>query len=124
MRPDGPTPTITGRDSRIKAVAVAAPALTHGFLPDGLKGITIPVQLWVGEKDEVVTDANGPLGHFPKPPDYHLVKNGGHFAYLAVCSAWMKTLAPEICFDPAGFDRAAFLLEFQKGVIGFFKAKL
>jgi len=121
---NGPAPVITGRDPRIKAVAIAAPALTHGFLPDGLKGITIPLQLWVGEKDEVVTDAAGPLGHFATSPDYHLVTNGGHFAYLAVCSPWMRSLAPEICFDPPGFDRAAFLLRFQQGVIGFFKASL
>ena len=124
MRPDGPAPTITARDPRIRAIAVAAPALTHGFLPNGLKGITIPVQLWVGEKDDVVTDAAGPLGHFATPPDYHLVKNAGHFAYLTPCSAWLKSIAPDICADPPGFDRAAFLLEFQKGVIGFFKSKL
>ena len=103
---------------------MAAPALTHGFVPDGLTGITIPVQLWVGEKDEVVTDAASPLGHLPVPPEYHAVKNGGHFAYLAVCSDWMKSLAAEICADPPGFDRAAFLRAFQAGVIGFFKSKL
>ena len=111
---DGPAPAITGRDPRIKAVAVAAPALTHGFVPDGL----------TGEKDEVVTDAASPLGHLPVPPEYHAVKNGGHFAYLAVCSDWMKSLAAEICADPPGFDRAAFLRAFQAGVIGFFKSKL
>ena len=60
----------------------------------------------------------------PIKPEYHVVPNAGHFAFLAPCSAGLKSIAPDICRDPAGFDRAAFHREFNAAVVAFFKAKL
>jgi predicted dienelactone hydrolase len=60
----------------------------------------------------------------PAKPEYHLVSNAGHFAFLARCTPALERIAPEGCRDPAGFDRAAFHREFNPAVVVFFKAKL
>ena len=39
-----------GRDSRIKAIVMAAPALAVAFQPAGLAAVHVPVQLWVGSQ--------------------------------------------------------------------------
>jgi predicted dienelactone hydrolase len=36
----------------------------------------------------------------------------------------LDRFAPEICRDPAGFDRAAFHREFNAAVVAFFRARL
>lgn len=41
-------------DARIKAVVVAAPALGFTFAPDGLAGLSQPVQLWQAGSDQVL----------------------------------------------------------------------
>ncbi len=117
-------PVIKAHDPRIKAIVVAAPAITHIFKPDGLSGVQVPVQLWVGTRDEIVVDAAGVRSLLPRKPDYHLVPNAGHFAYLSRCSDILQKSAPEICADPNGFDRAKFLRMFQVSVIAFYKAHL
>jgi predicted dienelactone hydrolase len=60
----------------------------------------------------------------PAKPEYHVVQNAGHFVFLAPCSPQLERVAPEICRDPAGFDRAAFHREFNPAVVAFFRAKL
>ena len=118
--PSSDTSLITAPDPRVKAIILAAPAITHGF---AAQNIHIPVQFWIGDKDEEVSDTITFPSRFPGM-DTHIIPNGGHFAYFAMCSAWLKSIAPDICADPPGFDRPAFLPQFQAGVIGFFKTKL
>jgi predicted dienelactone hydrolase len=103
---------------------VAAPAVSVAFQPDELSGVRVPVQLWVGEKDQIVTDASLVRTLLPTPPDYHLVTNGGHFAYLTPCNEILAKSAPEICANPPGFDRTAFLQGFHQSVIAFYQDKL
>jgi len=52
------------------------------------------------------------------------VPNAGHFAFLAPCTLALAAVAPEICYDPEGFDRAAFHREFNPAVVTFFNGKL
>ena len=56
--------------------------------------------------------------------EYRVVPNAGHFAFLAPCSASLAAMVPDICRDPAGFDRTAFHRELNPAVVTFFKAKL
>jgi hypothetical protein len=53
-----------------------------------------------------------------------VVRNAGHFAFLAPCTPALASIAPEICRDPMGFDRTAFHLKFNPAVAAFFYAKL
>jgi predicted dienelactone hydrolase len=115
---------VTGADARVKAIVVAAPALAIAFQPAGLAGVKVPVQLWVGARDYIVTDAQLYRGLLPSAPDYHLVRNGGHFAYLSPCSEMLERSAPMICENPPGFDRAGFLRAFHQAVIAFFGTSL
>jgi predicted dienelactone hydrolase len=115
---------VSGRDSRIKAIVVAAPALAVAFQPAGLAAVHVPVQLWVSSQDEIVRDASLIQTLLSIPPDYHLVQSGGHFAYLSPCSEILDRAAPEICKDPDGFDRAAFLHDFHSSVIAFYRERL
>jgi predicted dienelactone hydrolase len=111
-------------DARIKAVVLAAPALAVAFQPGGLAAVKVPVQLWVGAEDEIVGDGSVVRTLLPRPPDYHLVPHGGHFAYLTPCSEILLKSAPMICYDPKGFDRAAFLRRFHQSVIAFYRERL
>jgi predicted dienelactone hydrolase len=115
------------RDPRIAAAVVAAPAIGYVYTPEGLAGVKVPIQLWRGDSDEILGHpyhAQNVYDGLPIKPEYHVVLNAGHFAFLAPCSAGLKSVAPDICRDPAGFDRAAFHREFNAAVVDFFKAKL
>jgi predicted dienelactone hydrolase len=60
----------------------------------------------------------------PHRPEYHLVPNAAHFAFLAPCSAAMKNHAPEICVDANGFDRTAFHKQLDEMALTFFQANV
>ena len=113
-------------DLRIAAAVVAAP-LGALFTPEGLAGIKAPIQLWRGELDEIVPHprhAQNVYDGLTTKPEYHVVPNAGHFAFLAPCTPALAKVAAEGCRDPAGFDRTAFHREFNSAVVAFFNAKL
>jgi predicted dienelactone hydrolase len=128
QRPVVPDPAVAtpvaAPEPRIRAIVIAAPALAVVFAPDGLSRVNVPVQLWAGARDVIVPDAPLIRKLLPKQPDYHLVPNGGHFAFLAPCSDILAKAAPEICEDPKGFDRKRFLAGFQRSTIAFFQSHL
>jgi predicted dienelactone hydrolase len=121
------TPVVFVHDPRVVAAVIAAPAIGYSFTPQGLAGVTAPIQLWRGDSDEILPHprhAQNVYESLPVKPDYHVVPNAGHFAFLAPCTAMAEKFAPDICHDPAGFDRAAFHREFNPAVVAFFTAKL
>ncbi len=114
-------------DPRIVAAVIASPAVGYAFSAESLAGVKIPIQLWRGDKDEILPHPNyaqAVYDRLPVKPDYHVVSNAGHFAFLAPCSPALAATVPEICRDPEGFDRAAFHREFNPAVVAFFKANL
>jgi predicted dienelactone hydrolase len=114
-------------DPRVKTAVLAAPAIGYTFTREGLAEIRAPVQLWRGDADEVLPHpyhAQSIFEALPAKPDYHIVPNAGHFAFLAPCSAELAKAVPEICRDPPGFDRIAFHREFNAAVVAFFKMHL
>jgi predicted dienelactone hydrolase len=114
-------------DPRIAAAVIAAPAIGYAFTPEALATVTAPIQLWRGDSDEILPHprhAQLVYDALPTKPEYHVVANAGHFAFLAPCTPMAEKYAPEICRDPVGFDRAAFHREFNAAVVAFFTAKL
>jgi predicted dienelactone hydrolase len=114
-------------DPRIVAAVIAAPAIGYSFTAEALAGIKVPIQLWRGDSDELLPHpfhAQSIYDGLPAKPEYHVVPNAGHFAFLAPCTPMLERYAPEICRDPPGFDRVAFHREFNRDVVAFFKAKL
>jgi len=114
-------------DPRIVAAVIAAPAVGYAFSAEALSAITIPIQLWRGDSDEILPQPNyaqAVYDRLPVKPEYHVVPNAGHFAFLAPCTRALVARVQEICHDPEGFDRAAFHREFNPAVVAFFKAKI
>ncbi|AIY43362.1 putative lipoprotein signal peptide [Collimonas arenae] len=115
------------QDIRIKAAVVAAPALGYTFSPDGLKRVTVPVQLWRAEDDVVLPHpwyAEAVRLALPQKPEYHFVPKAGHYDFLAPCSAFLASREPEICTSAPGFDRVAFHAMLNASVVGFFNKTL
>jgi predicted dienelactone hydrolase len=114
-------------DERIKAAVIAAPAAGYLFGPGDLREVSVPIQLWHVENDSQATDAwNGAVvrDNLKVLPDSHVVQGADHFVFLAPCSDALGKAAPQICQDPAGFDRAAFHRAFNQSVVDFFTTKL
>ena len=109
-------------DPRIKAVVIADPAFASFFTRDGLKHVTVPVQLWRSEQggDGVAPAALAALKQrFPRKPEDHIVLNSSHFSFLAPCSLEQLKAIPFACSDPAGFDRIGFHTQFNAAVGSF-----
>jgi predicted dienelactone hydrolase len=119
-----PPPSDFARDPRIKAAALAAPGLGFTFVPDGLSGVSVPVQLWTGAADQnVPTSTNaGPIGGaLGTRAELHEVPGAGHFSFLVPCGFFGP---PDLCRDAAGFDRKRFHMEMNEAVVEFFQRTL
>jgi len=122
----GPTNIGPARDRRIKAVVAAAPAEVYEFPPGGLAGVTIPVQVWSADQDTITPpkwDADLLRTALPAI-EFHAVPGASHLAFLAPCNDALAHAAPDVCYDPPGFDRAAFHRDFNRAVVEFFRTRL
>ena len=114
-------------DQRVKAVVVAAPAVSYLFGPGSLKEVRMPMQLWRAGDDEQAPDEwNTALirKELPATPEEHVVPRAGHYVFLAPCSDSLAKQVPQICSDAAGFDRKAFHRDFNREVVAFFSKHL
>jgi predicted dienelactone hydrolase len=120
-------PSLFVHDARVRAAVVAAPALGFTFAPGGLRGVTIPIQLWKAEDDHILPApeyADAVRAALPTPPEFHLVQNGDHFDFLAPCSDALRKAVPDICVSRPGFEREAFHARFDENVVRFFERTL
>ena len=109
-------------DPRIKAAVLAAPGMGFAMGEQALANVHVPLQLWVGEKDDKVSDA-GPVGRLVGGKvESHKVQGAGHLSFLAPCSGLLRP--PEVCAEAGGFDRAAFHATMNAGVLAFFDSNL
>jgi predicted dienelactone hydrolase len=114
------------RDTRIKAAVIADP-FSAVFDADGLKNVSIPIQLWASEYggDGVTPDSVAAVRRsLPEPPDWHIAESAAHFGFLAPCSPAQLNAKSEICSDSHGFDRAAFHADFNAKALSFFQRHL
>lgn len=113
-------------DPRIKAAVIAAP-LGLVFSPEGLEDVTVPVQLWRPENDELAIhpyNAEAVYQALPVEADYRVVSGAGHFTVLAPCTELQAQAIPALCQDEDGFDRVAFHKEFNAEILVFFQKHL
>ncbi|MDN7426981.1 prolyl oligopeptidase family serine peptidase [Burkholderia sp. AU45388] len=118
-----PTPA---RDPRIKAYVLADP-LDEFPAADTVKNVRAPIQLWASEEGgDGVEPATVPAlaGLLPRRPEFHVVRNAAHFAFVAPCSDALKRMSPRVCVDANGFDRVAFHQTFDAQALAFFNANL
>ncbi|KQW57653.1 alpha/beta hydrolase family protein [Variovorax sp. Root411] len=113
-------------DTRIKAAVIADP-LSMVFDANGLKNVTIPIQLWASTYggDGVTPESVAAVRrNLPVAPDWRVVEKAAHFAFLAPCTPALLEAMPEICRDGPGFDRVAFHAAFNAEVLAFFRQHL
>lgn len=116
-----------GRDPRIKAAVIAAPALGYAFTDESLASVQVPIQLWQADGDEIlpapynVEPIRDRLG---RTPEFHLVAGAGHFDFLPPCTDGLRAAIPVLCHSQPGFDRGAFHREFNREVVRFFRQTL
>ena len=111
------------QDPRIKAAVITDPQVVP-FSSQSYAMVNVPVQLWASEyagdlvlpNDVATVDKN-----LPGPHEYHVVRNAGHFAFLAPCPPKLVSTLPQFCVDANGFDRVAFHERFNDDVIAFFR---
>jgi predicted dienelactone hydrolase len=114
-------------EPRIKAAVVAAPAVGYTFGREGLKDVTVPIQLWRAAEDHILPNpdyAEAVHLALPGTHEYHVVENADHFDFLAPCTDLLRQVAPVICVSRPGFDRTAFHQAFNAEVVRFFSEKL
>jgi len=123
----GATELLAGRDPRVRAAVVVAPALGFTLTQASLAAITVPIQLWRAEDDVLLPQpwyAEAVRAALPKPLDYREVPRAGHFDFLAPCTPRFAAMAPPLCSSQPGFDRVTFHREFNAAVLGFLKVAL
>ncbi|WP_321926292.1 alpha/beta hydrolase family protein [Paraburkholderia guartelaensis] len=113
-------------DARIKAFVLADP---FNVFPTAasLKNVQAPIQLWAsqfGGAGVLPRNADALAKTLPHRPEYHIVSNAAHFAFLAPCPAAMKNNEPGVCVDANGFDRTVFHKQFDEMALTFFQANL
>ena len=109
-------------DARIKAAVIVDPLSV--FDAKGLGQVNTPVQLWASALggDGVTPQSVEMLGTgLPRAPDWQVAAHARHYAFLAPCSPALAEVAPDICRDAPGFDRAAFHKDFNAQVVAFFQ---
>ena len=123
----GPRPGCMMRGSRPQWSAALPCKLGYTFGREGLKDITVPIQLWRAADDHILPNpdyAEAVRIALPSPPEYHVVENADHFDFLAPCTDLLRQFAPAICVSRPGFDRTAFHQTFNDEVVRFFEQTL
>jgi len=113
-------------DARIKAAVIADP-FSPIFDAQGLKNVTLPIQLWTSAYggDGVTPESVAAVRrNLPSPPEWHVADKAAHFGFLPPCSTTQLAAKLEICNDEPGFDRAAFHVTFNAKVVEFLKQHL
>ena len=113
-------------DTRIRAAVIADP-LSMVFDAQGLKNVTIPIQLWTsvyGGDGVTPESVQAVRRNLPSAPDWRVAENAAHFGFLAPCPAAQLAANADICRDGPGFDRVAFHADFNAKVVAFFRQHL
>lgn len=111
-------------DPRIGAAAVAAPGLGFTLANGGLSAVSVPVQVWSGDKDELVpfaTNTRIVQDELGSRAEARQMAGATHLSFLAPCGLLKP---PALCNDPAGFDRVAAHAAMNAELLAFFNAKL
>ena len=118
-----PRPVAVESDARVKALVLLAPATAWFMAPCALRGVKAPILLWTAEHDSWTPGFHGDLikaGVAAQDQvEHRIAKGGGHFAFLSPFPEAMRSPAFAPSQDPAGFDRALFHEELNRGVLEF-----
>lgn len=125
LHPSLQLPDPPKRDNRIQSLIIIDPL--NLFTPESFKQIITPIQLWASELggDGITLQSVQSIRDLlPQTPEFHLVPNASHFAFIAPCSLQQARQVPEICADPPNFNRLTFHSQFNEQIVRFFNQTL
>lgn len=111
---------------RVRALILAAPACGLAFAGGGLRGVNMPVQLWVAERDERPPHrrhAEGVRRALPIAPEIHVVEGASPFIFLTACRG-NGGVADEQCPDADRNAGGSFRDRFNREVARFVRTSL
>ena len=114
-------------DSRIEGVVLLAPAYGPLFSEKSLADAEVPVRLFSAEKD-LELDNRYNAQHFekllPNVAPMKVIKDAGHFVFMAPCPEPLKRAVPLICEDAESVDRVAVHQKLNEEIAKFFNEVL
>ncbi|MDH4873641.1 hypothetical protein E8E91_22730 [Pseudomonas sp. BN515] len=113
-------------DPRVGSVMLMAP-LGLMFDRKGLEPVKVPVLIYSGDDDRILQleqNAGALVRRLPSPPDFRLLPGAGHFVFMAPCPQALGAVAPHVCQDAEGVDRAAIHEELNDEAVRFFSRTL
>lgn len=119
--------TVPASERKFQAMVLAAPALGMLFDKEAVADLTMLVQVWQAGRDELLASpyhAERFARILPGRTELHTVPEAGHYAFLPPCPDDLTKVAPEVCRDAGGFDRARFHDEFNRAVVRFLSENL
>lgn len=124
--PVDPTPALSVRDSRVKAVFAMAPGIVKAFGMDeaGLRRMTIPAYITVGAADTQTPPAPNAAfaaAHIPRARLVILPGAVDHEIFVNECNEDGRNEFPEACIDPPGVDRGALHAAIGGAAVKFFR---
>ena len=95
------------RDPRIRAVFALAPAVVPALVPDGLRRVSTPVALAVGQADAVADYASNAqlIADQIRGVASSVLAGAGHYTFLAACTVSGSASRSDLCSDGVGVDR-------------------
>lgn len=114
------------RDPRIRAALSIAPVLGPALVKSSLEGIGVPVRIVVGDADDQAVPGTTarPVATAIKGAELSVLPRVTHYAFLATCTGFGRTVAKQICVDPDGVDRAALHAQVADDAVAFFNRVL
>jgi predicted dienelactone hydrolase len=112
-------------ETRIRAALVMAP-LSVMFDEKGVADIKIPLKIYkVSDDQELRNPWNSDhlLSVLPSTVERGEVQ-GGHFVFVAPCSAALTAAVPDVCVDAKGVDRVTIHAKLNDEIVDFFNRKL
>ncbi|MEO6920684.1 MAG: dienelactone hydrolase [Collimonas sp.] len=112
-------------DKRIRAAVAMAP-FSIMFDAKSVADVTIPLRIYKASNDQVLRNqwnTDHLLSLLPASVERGELP-GGHYVFLAPCSAALQAAVPLICNDPPGVDRAALHAKLNAEIVDFFDHKL
>ncbi len=114
---------ISQRDNRIGGAVLLAPAYGPLFSKSSLANVKIPVQLFSAEKDQELNNRYN-AQHFeeflPNTTSIEVIKDAGHFVFMAPCPDGLKRAVPFICEDTESVNRVAVHKKLNRDIAKFF----
>lgn len=114
-------------DRRITAAVIAAPAFGFAFGQAELQEVSVPIQLWQAERDEIMPHpwySEVIRRALPRRPNFQVAAGAGHYDFVAPCGDVQARHDLSFCRSSPAFNREAFHHRFNRAIVEFFAKAL